>query len=339
MATFSRSGAGSPRVPDRRTRSGPTSVTRTVSKRATTSGPSVGRAGDLVQQLGGHRAHRDQPACPGMLGHDGAAVGGHLGDREAGRPGVGQLVQEGVVAAGGLGPALQDVAGHHRPGQAVPVVGGPAEVPGGRADDQGGVGHPPGDDHVGAGLQRGHDAPGAQVGVGRDRRHPGLGQPRPGVEVGQRLPRRLELVEAAEQVVALDVGHADGQPQPSGQGPQLGGQPGRVEPAGVGHHLDALVDGQAEALLHLGQEAGGVPLGRVAAARAPQDQHGQLGQVVAGEHVDRAALQQLPRGGAPVAVEAGAVGDAQRLHGQRPFHTGGRRSTNARGPSWASSLR
>ena len=38
MATFSRSGAGSPRVPDSRTRSGPASVTRTVSKRATTSG-------------------------------------------------------------------------------------------------------------------------------------------------------------------------------------------------------------------------------------------------------------------------------------------------------------
>ena len=339
MATFSRSGAGSPLVPDRRTRSGPTLGDPDGVEAGDHVGALVGRAGDLVQQLGGHRAHRDQPAGPGMLGHDGAAVGRHLGDREAGRAGAGQLPPEGVVAAGGLGPALQDVAGHHRPGQAVPVVGGPAEMPGGRADDQGGVGHPPADDHVGAGVQRGHDAPGAQVGVGRHRRHPGLGQPSPGVEVGQRLPRRLELVEAAEQVVALDVGHADGQPQPPGQGPQLGGQPGRVEPAGVGHHLDALVDGQAEALLHLGKEAGGVPLGRVPAARAPQDQHGQLGQVVAGEHVDRAAFQQLPRGGAAVAVEAGAVGDAQRLHGQRPFQDGGRRSTNARGPSWASSLR
>ncbi len=78
--------------------------------------------------------------------------------------------------------------------------------------------------------------------------------------MGERLAGGLELVEAAEQVVALDVGHADGQAQPSGQGPQLGGQPGRVEPAGVGHHLDALVDGQAEALLHLGEEAGRVPL-------------------------------------------------------------------------------
>jgi hypothetical protein len=206
------------------------------------------------------------------------------------------------------------VAGHHRPSQPVPVVGGPAEAPGGRPDDQGGVGHPAADDHVGTGLQRGHDPPRAQVGVGCHRRHPGRDQRLPGVDVGQELPGRLQLAEAVEQVVALDVGDAHRQPEPPGQGPQLGGQPGRVEPAGVGHHLDPVVHDQAEALLHLVEEAGRVPLGRVAAARPPKDQHGQLGQVVAGEHVDRAALQQLPRRAPAVAVEPGAVGDAERVH-------------------------
>src|SRR5262245_1215158 len=44
----------------------------------------------------------------------------------------------------------------------------------------------------------------------------------------------------------------------------------------------------------------------------PQDQHGQLGEVVAGEHVDRAAVDHLPRRREPVAVEAGTVGDPDR---------------------------
>ena len=53
-----------------------------------------------------------------------------------GKPGMleaGDLGEEGVVAAGGLGAALDDVPGHHRAGQPVPV--GPAASRGARPPD------------------------------------------------------------------------------------------------------------------------------------------------------------------------------------------------------------
>ena len=64
-----------------------------------------------------------------------------------------------------------------------------------------------------------------------------------------------------------------------------------------------------EHLLHLGHERRGEAAVGVAAACLPEDQHRQLGQPVAGQHVDRPAVDDLPGGGQPVAVEAGEVGD------------------------------
>ena len=52
-----------------------------------------------------------------------------------------------------------------------------------------------------------------------------------------------------------------------------------------------------------------------------EDQHGQLGEVVAGEHVEAvpvgAALEHLAHRGEPVAVEAGAVADPERRSAHR----------------------
>ncbi len=44
----------------------------------------VARAGDLVEQLGGDGVGADQSAGAGVFGDDRGAVGGDLGDREAG---------------------------------------------------------------------------------------------------------------------------------------------------------------------------------------------------------------------------------------------------------------
>src|SRR6476661_9555662 len=74
----------------------------------------------------------------------------------------------------------------------------------------------------------------------------------------------------------------------------------------------APVGGQPEALLHLGQEGARVAAGGVLRPVATQDQHRQLGEVVAGEDVERPALEHLPDGGPPVAVEARRVADPQR---------------------------
>ena len=60
----------------------------------------------------------------------------------------------------------------------------------------------------------------------------------------------------------------------------------------------------------LAQHRAGVASRRVLLPRFPQDQHGQLGQVVPGQDVDRAALDHLLGGGGAVAVEAGGVADA-----------------------------
>ena len=70
---------------------------------------------------------------------------------------------------------------------------------------------------------------------------------------------------------------------------------------------------RAEDLLHLAVEGGGIAEGRVALARLEQDEHGELGQVVAGEHVDGPVEHHLARGRQPVTVEAGAIGDAQDI--------------------------
>ena len=58
--------------------------------------------------------------------------------------------KNGVVAAGGLGAALEHVAGDDRAGERVPVVARPAVPPRRGPDHQRGVGDPAGDDDVGA---------------------------------------------------------------------------------------------------------------------------------------------------------------------------------------------
>ena len=75
---------------------------------------------------------------------------------------------------------------------------------------------------------------------------------------------------------------------------------------------DAPVHRDAQALLQLAQERPRVAEGRVAQPVAAEDQHGQLGQVVAGEHVQLAAGEHLRPRVEPVAVEAGRVADPQR---------------------------
>src|SRR5690606_34444460 len=210
------------------------------------------------------------------------------------------------------GAALDDVAGDHCAGEGVPVVAGPAVVPGRRPADHGGVGGAAGDDDVGAGVERLDDAPAAEVGVGGD--EPGrVADGLAGVEVGQVDAGGDQLVEAAEDVVAVDVGDGGRQPELVGDlGDGVGAAVG-VEAAGVGHHLDPLVQTGAHHLLHLGDEGAGVAAVGALGSGALEDEHRQLGQPVAGEHVDGAALHHLPGGGQAVAVEPGAVGDADRV--------------------------
>jgi hypothetical protein len=119
---------------------------------------------------------------------------------------------------------------------------------------------------------------------------------------------RTEAVDAVEDVVALDVGDVDVEAEAGAEITHLPGAAGRVEPAGVGDHLDAPVDAGAEHLLHLGQERACVAGLGVTGALLVQDQHRQLGQPVTREHVDGTVVEDgridhLTCGGDAVAEE------------------------------------
>ena len=105
------------------------------------------------------------------------------------------------------------------------------------------------------------------------------------------------------------------QAEPAGQRRQLPGQAGRVEPAGVVDDLDAAVEAGAEHRLELGEHRPGVAGVGILLPGLPQDEHGQLGEVVTGEHVDGAALDHLPGRLHAVAVEPGGVADPDRAAG------------------------
>ena len=102
--------------------------------------------------------------------------------------------------------------------------------------------------------------PAAQVGVGGQRRRPAASC-LAGVEVGEAAGARAS---SAGQVVAVDVGDLRGEAEPAASSRTAAAQPGRVQPAGVGHDLDAALQAGAEDLLQLREErrrvAAGGPL-------------------------------------------------------------------------------
>ena len=106
-----------------------------------------------------------------------------------------------------------------------------------------------------------------------------------------------------QQVVALDVGHRDGHSEFVGQRPYRLGQAGRVESAGIGDDAHAAVLGQTQTLLHLNKEGLGITAVRTLHPVSTEDQHGQLGQIVAGQIVQLTADEHLAHRGKTIAVE------------------------------------
>ena len=78
----------------------------------------------------------------------------------------------------------------------------------------------------------------------------------------------------------------------------------------------------APSVLELTGERGGVAAVGILGLRAPQQQHRQLGEIVAGQDVEAAALEHLPHRGEPVAVEAGTVANPKRPHVARDATAG-----------------
>ncbi len=174
-----------------------------------------------------------------------------------GYPPVGDLRAERVVSAAGLRSALDDVAGRDRAGEPVPVGARPSIPPGRRADDEGRVGHPRGDDDVRSRRQRGGDAPAAEVGVRGHRFDPArgqLGERTPGVQVREGLAGRPQRPDPVRQVVSGDMGGPRRQTEPGGDLGDLFGQARGVEAARVDDDADPPVQARAEHLFELDEE-------------------------------------------------------------------------------------
>ena len=87
------------------------------------------------------------------------------------------------------------------------------------------------------------------------------------------------------------------------------------EAAGIGHNGDSPLDACGKDVVELLQETPGIPA--AALARLVQDVHRQLGQPVAGEHVDGATLDHLTRRREAIAEEPAAVRHPQDVHAAR----------------------
>ncbi len=128
------------------------------------------------------------------------------------------------------------------------------------------------------------------------------------------------------EIVPLDMRDAHGNPEPIGQLPYGVGESGRVQPPGVGDDPHPTLMGEPETLLQLPEEGAGIPGAGVLQPVPPEDEHGQLGEIVAGEDVQLSPGEHLAQGAEPVAVETGGVPDPKRGdgggHGLPPF--GGR---------------
>ncbi len=161
-------------------------------------------------------------------------------------------------------------------------------------------------------AQRLGDPEAAQVGVGRDRLHAPVLERRGVSRFSSARPSAWNSSSRATRLSPSTCATGSASPA-SHQVAHRRGQPGRVEPAGVGDHLDPALGEHREVRCQLAEEGGRVPapLG-VLPVRGGHPGERHLGQVVAHEDVDRIPGQRLLDGGEPVTEVAGEVADADR---------------------------
>ena len=218
------------------------------------------------------------------------------------------------------------MSGDHRSREGIEIVASPAVMMGRWTADHGCVGHPTGDDDVGPGGEGLDDPPTAEVRVRRHERGR-VAEPAGVRSELAKVAARCELGDTRQQVVTVDVGDPWRYAEPVGDLGQLLGATGRVETPGVGDDGDPPIETGAHDLLHLGDEGGGEAAARPFGSDPREDQHGQLGEPVTGENVDWAPVDHLASGREPVAEEAGAVCDPDRItHDASPVSSTTRRS-------------
>ena len=280
-------------------------------------GGEVGaRVEDLVDQLLADRADAHLAPGAGRLGEDRGAVLAHLGDRVPQRlepVDVGPATR--VQAAGRLAAALDGVGddgGHPEP---LPVVERPAELVDQRPEVERDVGHPAADDDVRAQVERLDDplAAGVDRGVGEpvaDRVELGAG-----VEVAEarRPARSRSSIRSSMSSPRTTAIRTPGRPSSSASARMArAAARGFAPPALVTTLTPFSTQAGEGAAQQVDDVAGVAPLG-VGRALLREDRHGQLGEVVAAEVVDVAALDHLDRGTHAVAPERHARAEPDDL--------------------------
>ncbi len=194
----------------------------------------------------------------------------------------------------------------------------------------------PGDDDVRALLQGRYDGTGSDVDVGALDPLPDGGEGLARLHVGQGVAALHELVQPLQDVVTgdqADPGLPSHARAPARVHQRLGAPPG-VHPPGVGDDAHPLLHAGGEDALHEGHEVTGVAGRGVPPPLLLHDGHGDLGQVVHHEVVQRTPLH-LPHGGLQVvAPEALAGADPQDVlvcHQTTP-------SGSWKAPRWGPSL-
>ncbi len=272
---------------------------------------------DLVEELRGDGTDRHDAARAGMLGDDEAAVGAHLRDREPRMAEVTHLFEKGVVPAGALRATLDDVAGDDAGGEAVPVVALPPEAPRRRAEGQRGIGDARADHEIGTALERRDDAPRPEVRVRAQDRLRQRAERRAFVEVRELLAARLQLAELRHQVVALDVRHGSLDAELAVERPRRLREPAGIQPARVHDDLDPTRLARGRDLLELPQKRPRIPEALILQPILQKNHQRQLGEIIAGQDVDRTALHHLPRRTEPVPIEPTTIRNPQYVrHGR-----------------------
>ncbi len=316
IATFSVAGGAWPRTPEIRTRSGADLVDLDRVEAGGHVRAEVFGTGDLVEHLRRDRPHVHRSPGAVVLADDRRAVGRHLRPREAETGPAADLVapldlvEERVVAARRLRAALDHVAGHHAAGELVEVGPLPAVMPGRRPAGDRGVGDPSGDHDVRAPVERLDDPEAPEVRIRRqepvriteilvcDK----ISETRSSDFLSQTWIDGLggegaegvggeEVGEAGHQVVAVDVGDDREQAEAGGD---LLRSPSAQPPGSSPPALDTtLIPRSRHVPITCSIWSTNVRANPASGALRPdpaEDEHRQLGQPVAGEHVDRTAL-------------------------------------------------
>ena len=208
----------------------------------------------------------------------------------------------GEVAAGGLRAAFQDMADQAAGTEPVVIVRGPAEFMHQNAERQRAVGATAGDDDVGARGESGCDRQRAEIGV-----------------CSQELGRQAgdaEVRRDRQHIIALDRRDLQRQAEFDDHRLQRRLAAGRVHAAGIGGDLDPPAVHVRQSGLEIGDEVRRKTERRVLHARARQQRHGYLGQVVHHQVINagRDQLRYRPRAVAPgTGGAADADGVLQRM--------------------------